>query len=166
MSAVLKSADDAFWTDVFDRIVASMVPVLLLERWARGAGMRSWYLLQGADDVAVVRRLLRPGAGLTAYFAISFSVVEAAEPDRWSRAAALIQELGPNDELLAFARSRQEPALDVDYLSTTDELSEWLNREPSAELWLCPYPDWPSDGREALTAVVPDEDGLARDHPY
>lgn len=165
MSAIFRSAEDGFWSEVCDRTVASTAPILLLERWARGAGMRSWYLLHGAEDIAVVRRLVRPAAGLTAYFAIPFLVLGSGESDRWSRAAALLDELGPNDDLLAFARG-EESALEVEYVSSADELSDWLQSESSIELWLCRYPDWPSDGPEALTAVVPDGDGLVRDYPY
>lgn len=165
MNTVLSPAGDAFWAEVRDR-TASITPVLLLERWARGAGMRSWYLLQGPADIALARRLARSGAGLTAYFSISFLKIATGEPDRWSRAAALLDELGPNDELLAFARRQQELTLEVAYISSADDLSGWLMSEASTEIWLCRYPDWPSDGPGALTAVVPDDDGVVRDHPY
>lgn len=166
MSAVFEAADDSYWTHVRDRTAKATAPALLLERWARGAGRRSWYVLNEAEDVTAVRRIVRAGAGLTAYFEIDFLVSPAAEPDRLARVSALVDSLGPNDELLAFARDGQETELDVEYVSDVDELSHWLEGLSNSEVWFCPYPDWPEDGPSALTAVVPDDDGLVRNHPY
>jgi hypothetical protein len=117
MSTVFKPADDAFWTDVRLRVGAMSAPVLITERWARGAGMRSWYLVRVSDDVNAVRRLVRPGAGVTAYFAIDFLTYGPAVKDRRARALKLVQRLGPHEEVLAFPPEPQESRLDVAYLS-------------------------------------------------
>lgn len=166
MRAVFEAADDTFWAQVRGQTASVAEPVLLLERWPRGAGRRSWYLLIGADDVAAARRTVQPGAGLTAYFGTAFLVSPAAESDRFVRASALLDDSNPNCELLAFARREQEVELEVEYVSDAQELRDWLKGLSNSDVWFCRYPGWPEDGPSALTAVVPDDDGLVRNHPY
>ena len=123
-------------------------------------------MLQDAKDVESARRCVRPGSGLTAYFALDFLVGAAASPDLASAAAALLAGLGPNDELLALRRSEPAPTLDVEYIDNADELTGWLESAANEAVWICRYPDWLPDGDAALSAAVPDDDGVVRDHPY
>lgn len=162
---VFNPADEKFWDAVMSR-VDPRTPILLLERWARGAGTRSWYMLQDTDDVESARRSVRPGSGLTAYFALDYLVGGAASPDVSSAAASLLAELGPNDELLALQRAEFAPALDVEYIESVEELTDWLKSVATDAVWICRYPDWLPDGDTALSAAVPDKDGVVRDHPY
>jgi hypothetical protein len=160
------ASDQSFWTQLNDRIAHTGNPILLLERWPRGAGQRSWYLLAGSADVASARKLVRPGSSLTAYLHPQLPV-----QGQWSQqlaiaTKALVDKLGAHEELVALVDSGSRPLLDAEYIADADELEGWGPEVAGATVWIGKYPDWPDDGEDAVTRVVPDADGVARAHPY
>lgn len=165
MSEILP-ADDAFWIEINARFGAAGGPILLLERWARGAGQRSWFVLTSASDVEAARDVVRPGSSLTAYFGPDLPVHGIWSEELVRVTEALIDALGPNQELVALVDRGARPMLEAEYLANRAELESWTPEAMGDTVWIGKYPDWPPDGEDVTTRVVPDADGLVRPHPY
>lgn len=164
MSSLLRKADGAFWRGLAKRATGGG-SVLLLERWARGAGMRSWYLLQGESEVSQVRQQVQPGSSITAYFDPAH--IAGPRDTVFERAAhQLVRSLSKNEEAVGLDRGRNSPLANAEYISNVPELEAWLSETKGQWSWLGRYPDWLPDGEDALTVVVADSDGVFRDHPY
>lgn len=166
MSEQILPADDAFWSWLSDRVVRAGQPILLLERWARGAGQRSWYLLGSPADAQSARELVRAGSSLTAYMDPQLPV-----KGRWSQqlakaAEALVGELRAHEELVALIDRGSRPLLGAEYIANIDELGAWGPAVAGKSVWIGKYPEWLPDGDDAVTRVVPDADGVVRAHPY
>jgi hypothetical protein len=166
MTSDIFSADDAFWNELDARIGAAGGSILLLERWARGAGQRSWFLLTRAGDVDAARNAVRPGSSLTAYFRPDLPVHGAWSEELGRETKVLIDGLGPNEELVGLVDRGARPMVEAEYLANAGELTSWAPAVMGDTIWIGKYPDWPPDGEDAITRVVPDADGVVRSHPY
>lgn len=163
----IRALDDSFW-----EVVASArgegAAVLLLERWARGAGQTSWYLLTTRDAIDQVRHALRPGSEVFAYPRPDLPVVGlAGDAELRTRAQSLLRETRRPDEVVGLTERDGTPELDADFFTDAEaeELDEWLEAVRGRRVWLGKYPARP-EGSDALIGVVPDFDGVARAHPY
>jgi hypothetical protein len=159
-------ADDRFWSYLHDRLEETDEAILLLERWARGAGQRSWYLLVASADVAAVRERVRTGSSLTAYLDPQLPVKGRWSQQLASATKALADELGEHEELVGLVDRGSRPSLDAEYLTDADEIEAWESEVAGQTVWVGKYPEWPADGEDALTRLVPDADGVVRAHPY
>ncbi len=139
---------------------------LLLERWARAAGKRTWFGLRGPGDVEAARSQVRPGSSLTAYLDPEIQLDGSAGRVLIEEARKLLDGLPEHGELLGLTWASQPPQLDADYIATEADLEIWAAQFNGRAVLIGPYPDWLPDGPKSLTAVVPDLDGVVRGHPY
>jgi hypothetical protein len=159
------AVDDTFWGAIDARLAQAFGPVLLLERWARGGGRRSWFLLLTASDLQVARKVVRPGSSVTAYLHPDLPV-----QGKWSEGLAcatkaLLEKLGPNEELVMLVDRGSQPLLEAEYIANLEDLKSSTSAAGEA-VWIGRYPAWLPDGEMAITRVVPDADGVVRSHPY
>lgn len=166
MTSEILPANDTFWNELNARFGAPGGSILLLERWARGAGQRSWFLLTSTGDVDAARNAVRPGSSLTVYFRPDLPVHGAWSQELAEATKTLIDGLGPNEELVGLVDHGARPMVEAEYLANAGELESWTPEVVGDTIWIGKYPDWPPDGEDAITRVVPDADGVARSHPY
>ena len=119
--AQVRAADDEFWNQIIERLVSAQELVLLLERWPRGSGKRSWYALSDRHDLTIVREATRAGSSLTAYFAPNLPIRGVVSPEIFDEARRLLGLLSDNDELIVLLPA-EGPELEVEYIADVDEL--------------------------------------------
>jgi hypothetical protein len=166
VAAHVKVLDESFW-NLIAAACDDGLAVLLLERWARGAGQTSWYLVADRPAIEEAKAAVRPGSEVLGYQDPDLPVVGlAGDPGLWTTAQSLLRETRRPVEVVGLAERDGTPELDADFFTDAqaDELNEWLEAVRGRRVWLGKYPARP-EGPDALIAVVPDSDGVARAHP-
>ena len=131
-------------------------------------GAESPHFRSHANGAALTRRnAVRPGSSLTAYFRPDLPVHGAWSEELVRETSVLIDRLGPNEELVGLVDRGARPMVEAEYLANAGELTSWAPAVMGDTIWIGKYPDWPPDGEDALTRVVPeDAGGVVRSHPY
>jgi hypothetical protein len=79
----------------------------------------------------------------------------------------LLRDTERPDEVVGLAERNGTPELDADFFTDAEgaEMEAWFEAVRGRRVWIGKYPPRP-EGPEALIAVVPDADGVARAYPY
>jgi len=162
----MRRLDEVFWAAVGDAMRTS--DVLILERWARGAGQTSWFLLRSPEDARIVREALRPGSAVTAYFQPSLPVSGALDDTLEQAVVALVRSVDyPREGVVALVERDDSPELDPEFIDAAeDDVHAWAQENRGRRAWAGLYPGRVDDGIAGLTAIVPDADGIVRGHPH
>jgi hypothetical protein len=167
VGAKVTALGESFW-NVVASACDERVAVLLLERWARGSGQTAWYLVTDRAAIGLVREALSPGSEVLGYPRPDLPVVGlAGDAELRTTAQSLLRATLRPDEVVGLAERDGTPQLDADFFTNAeaDELEQWLEDVKGRRVWVGKYPARP-EGPDALIAVVPDSDGVIRDHPY
>lgn len=103
---------------------------------------------------------------MTFYFDPKFPINGHLSPRMGTGIKRLAQSLIPPQEILALVERDSEVEVEAEYLASLQEAEDWLAKTPPAVVHVGLYPDWPNDTRDVITRVVPDADGVIRNHPH
>jgi hypothetical protein len=147
---------------VFER---AETPAIVLERIAYGAGSTIWYCVRGTQLWTALTNRLRPRSLVSFYFderiakTVYDTSARTALETWWTRDGdAVLLTLVPNDIELDYWTIGGDT--DLDDLEADGDL------KPGDEIYIGPYPARDNDGTNAITVVLPDEDGVVRRHAY
>jgi hypothetical protein len=119
-------------------------------------------------DIDQVRQALHQGSEVLGYPRPELPVVGVAgDPELRVAAQALLRDTERPDEVVGLAERDGTPELDADFFTDAEgaEMEAWFEAVRGRRVWIGKYPPRP-EGPEALIAVVPDADGVARAYPY
>jgi hypothetical protein len=147
-----------------EAIAATRVPDLLthraavvVERIARGAGMTYWYYCGDAADLDQIELLLHPGSQLI------FMFDDRIKRTRYSAELRNALEGKPMYIGIPLANKVVLDMRDCDL----DELDEnELAYEAAREVFYGEFPMPLNDGDKQVELLLPDEDGIVRNHPH
>ena len=136
---------------------------VVLERPRYGGGTTLWYYCQSPSQLADIERALSPGSVVSFYFDDRIRHASYS-PELRSTLEGIIISTG--DVVLGHL---QEDGLhlEVEFVDNPLELEESLaSLGIGARLFYGPFPARDDDGVHAVTVVLPDEDGIVRQHPH
>ncbi|MGE3167175.1 MAG: hypothetical protein AB7O52_19895 [Planctomycetota bacterium] len=136
---------------------------VVLERIARGGGATSWYYCSDETALSQVEARLSPGSVVSFYF-----------DDRIKRGQythdlneAVLRVLERDPDCVVGGLGSDQVEIDVCYVTGQEDLDEFVASLPDdAILFHGAVPARDSDGVQAITVVIPDADGVIRDHPH
>jgi hypothetical protein len=137
-------------------------PAVALERIAFGAGETWWYFCEGKDGLDLILGELSPGSCVSFDFdqrirQVPLEGVFERELAQWIQldGEAVVGVLEDSFHLSAYT------------VSGPGDLADFLSDlTPVPSLFAGRYPGRDNDGIRAVTFVVPDLDGIIRDHPH
>jgi hypothetical protein len=134
---------------------------IVLERLARGGGGTNWYYLTSPDRLADLSAQLRPGSFVCFYFDDRITEGDPATT------RDLILAIAKRDGNAVVAAFDGDLELRVDFPAGHASLDDFLAElEPGDRFFYGAFPAAENDGTNAVSLVVPDADGVARDNPY
>lgn len=136
---------------------------VVLERIARGGGETRWYCCENVAALACIRDRSRPGSVVSFYF-----------DDRMKRCLARDLPLDEIDAIIAregacVVGRIGHDGIDIeafDLCSSTEIAAEFPDLRDDERLVYGPFPARSHDGRNAITFILPDDDGVFRAHPH
>jgi hypothetical protein len=136
-------------------------PAVVLERLARGGSATNWYYLSSDDRLADLAARLRPGSLVSFYF--DDRIMEA-DPATSKDQIVSIARQDINALVAAFDGDLEMRA---DFPAGRDDLEDFLaDLQPGDRFFYGAYPSADNDGTDAVSLVLPDNDGIVRRHPY
>jgi hypothetical protein len=135
---------------------------IILERIARGAGATNWFACRDRAQLDEVMAELWPGNCVSFYFdgRISSGANSTLVQDR------ILEVVAETGECVV-GHAETEVRLEVDFITAASELWEFVALlGPEATIYFGPFPARDNDGRQAITVVLPDRDGVIRPHPH
>ena len=136
-------------------------PGIVLERHARGGGATTWYWIRSPADLSKVVELLRPGSAVSFYFDDRI-----AEGDPATVRDEIVA-IAARDIDAVVAAYNGHPELRVDFPGGPLDLAEFVAELQPGETFLYgAFPARDNDGKQAVSVVLPDIDGVVRGHPY
>jgi hypothetical protein len=136
---------------------------VVLERVARGGGATNLYSCAGVGSLAAVVGRFRPGSVVSFYF--DDRIRRAPITDEvTAEVHRIVAETG--DALVGFL---DEDGIEVraEIAMSAADLADFLSEnEGAGPLLFGPFPSRDNDGIDAVTVVLPDEDGVVRPHPH
>lgn len=139
------------------------VPAVVLERIARGGGATNWYYCSDESALSHVEQRLSPGSVVSFYF--DDRIKRGSSKSDLSQTVLRVLEREPDCVVGVLGPGRIE--IDVCYVTGQGDLDEFVDSLPAGAVFF--YGEFPardSDGVQAITVVIPDPDGVVRDHPH
>jgi hypothetical protein len=134
---------------------------IVLERLARGGGGTHWYYVTSPDRLADLSAELRPGSFVSFYFD---DRITEGDPVTTRDLIAAIATLDGDAVVAAFDGDLE---LRIDLPAGKADLDDFLAAlEPGDRFLYGAFPAAENDGRNAVSLVLPDADGVVREHPY
>jgi hypothetical protein len=149
-------------TPIFERL--KVADAVILERIAAGGGATNWYYCPDETQLEAVAALMRAGSRVSFYFDNRIAHAPYSDEIR-SNILEIIPERarGPLAGALMEDRLRINMIIDIE-LAELEEYDWELASAPY--VFYGQYPGSENDGVNAVTLVLPDEDGVVRAHPY
>ena len=136
---------------------------IVLERLARGGGATNWYYCRNERSLDQIEERLRPGSVVSFYFDDRIGKLWHFE-EVCSRVDEVVAAVG---ECVVGVLANDEIGIEVGFVSGRDDLSEFLNGLPSSSpFFVGEFPARDNDGKDAATILLPDADGVVREHPH
>lgn len=137
--------------------------LVVLERLARGGGATNWWCVHDALSFNAVWRQLRPGSAVSVYTSECVGELRYFEEGR-TRAQRILGRIG---EVCLGLKDADDLAIEMEFVAGPTELADFealLGLE--SRVFVGEYPPRVDDGVTGVTFVVPDTDGVIRDHPH
>jgi len=136
---------------------------VILERFARGGGQVRWYYLPYLSKLNEIETMWRPGSSVSLYFDNRIKFLNYSNDIATYAKEILLRDrevlLGKLDSSLI--------KIEMEIISGPIELSEYVANISLTEQVFCgAFPGKDNDGVNAVTVIIPDEDGAVRNHPY
>jgi 2,3-bisphosphoglycerate-independent phosphoglycerate mutase len=154
------------------RAVLAMTPIasrllsteaVILERVARGGGVVNWYYCRSQKEMPIIEEFLRPGSVVSFYFDNRIRRSRQS-PELRRELEEIITKSG---EVVVGFLERDGMRIDAAVVVSSDDLREFISAiDPSTEIFYGLFPDRDNDGIRAVTATLPDNDGIVRPHPH
>ena len=159
----------------FDRLVRRAVeqtavprlllqhPAIVLERVARAAGATRWFRITSDHDLQLLYERLAPGSTVSFYF--DDRIAPHLHGDE---TVALIMDLvASHGDAVVGTLCADGLNIYVQFVAGANELGEVTEGlAPGSHLFVGAFPEAGNDGRNAVTVVLPDADGMTRVHPH
>lgn len=138
-------------------------PAIVLERIAYGAGACDWYLCRSVDDLPRIAHRFCPGSAVSFYFddRIRMGVRADVDPGEIGR---MIQVDG--ECMIGIVDLNGVDICTSLICDPSDIDEEWSGINADHGVVWGRFPGRDNDGKNAVTFVVPDEDGVVRLHPH
>lgn len=136
---------------------------VVLERIARGGGSVNWYYCRNLKEMSDIEELLLPGSTVSFYFD------RRIRHSSWSSELKkeLEDAIGKNSEIIVGTLENNEKCIDVTIVVSRNDLDDLLSTFSSViEVFYGPFPSADNDGYQAVTVILPDNDGIVRYHPH
>lgn len=134
---------------------------VVLERLARGGGGTRWYYLTSIDRLPDLAARLRPGGFVSFYF--DDRIIEGDPATTKDR----IVEIAKRDGDALVAAFDGDLEMRADFPAGRSSLDDFLvDLEPGDRFFYGAFPAPDDDGINAVSLVLPDTDGVVREHPY
>jgi hypothetical protein len=136
---------------------------IVYERIAAGGGASRWYYCHNVVELDTIADAFRPGSLVSFYF-----------DDRIKRTTysprlleTISEMISKHGEIVFGVLAPDGLRNEAEYPGSIDDLCDTLpSLGPSSQVFYGPIPGQDNDGTEATTVVLPDSDGVVRDHPY
>ncbi len=148
---------------VAQRLRDSASGAVVLERFARGGGATRWFHCSTSADLSTVLDEFLPGSCVSFYFdqRIASRVYSEAVADELR---SVLRETG---EILIGQPDADGVHLVMEVVSGQQELNVLINvLGAKSIIFFGPFPGRDNDGEKAITALLPDADGVVRPHPH
>jgi hypothetical protein len=137
---------------------------LLLHRPPNSAGVKIWYLVHRLDQFDAALATGRAASSFTLF--LDHELPLRGKADSRLRGLALKLASG-NEVLLAVSSDGDAELRDVESTDDPADVAEWFKRQADRKALVGPYPRfWLRNGESAVTAYVPDPDGIVRPAAY
>lgn len=162
------SFDRAVWRVLAERqieegVAAASCTVVILERHARAAGSVAWFRCSSPASLRDVVNEFRPGSCVSFYLDGQISI-QRAGPDLRESLLSILHRTGAVlvglEEVDGIHIAMHIPVGDEELDETLSTLGE------DSIVYVGPYPGRDDDGRRAITLLIPDSDGVVRQHPH
>lgn len=145
-------------------------PAVVLERIARGGGCTYWYYCRDLVHLAALKAHLNPGSRVSFYFDNRIRMGKDTDECK-SKIANLITDspevvIGPLEVDVHCPKKCGLRDLHIEMQAVTHLNDLDLEFTSSRILFFGEYPAPENDGEGAVTIVLPDADGIVRDHPH
>lgn len=145
------------------RLAVEWRQIVILERLARGGGAARWFFVSSQEMLERVFELLRGGSSVSFYFSRYLHV----ETDDDITRQEMFDQITEHGELVLGYPKVGDLEIEMALISGPSELTEclMLHSEGALAVW----GRWPpriSDGEDAITVDLIDEDGVLRSHPH
>jgi hypothetical protein len=137
--------------------------IVVLERLARGGGATRWYVADDTSQLRDVVSRLRPGSCVSFYR--DGRIKRAPFGDEVE--VELMEDIVRDGDALLGWRIPGIPELAMEVVSGPMDMSELaVEATAQSEVFYGAVPGRDNDGVNAITLVLPDADGVRRDHPH
>jgi len=150
-------------TAVRELVSRSRTGVIVLERIARGGGETRWYLVHSTSQLDVLIPLLSPGSVVSFYFDGRVGPIRYG-PDLHNTIMTIIEETG--DGVVGLLGS-DSMTLEMESIAGPTDLAEFTaTLGADSTVFVGAFPARDNDGSRAVTVILPDADGVIREHPH
>jgi len=137
-------------------------PAVVLERIACGAGATRWYFCRDRHALDAIQGELSPGSLVSFYFDERIRKVVLSPLIRCE-----IEQISARDGDAVVGVLEDEIHIRVDFVSGPLGLEEFASTVgPGMIVFAGAFPSRENDAIRAVTATMPDADGVVRTHPY
>ena len=147
-------------TPIRERLSARAAVVL--ERVARGGGETRWYYCTDVRTLDTIATELRPGSAVSFFFddRIRSNVLG---PEVQLEVENIMETAG--EATVGILRDNMH--IDVAFVSEWSEVEDcFRGAESAARMFYGEFPTSDNDGVRAVTLIIPDLDGVVRNHPH
>lgn len=138
-------------------------PVIVLERLARGGGATNWWLAPDEKCLDAISDRLQPGSAVSVYTAEYLREMPYFDEGR-REARRVLADVG---EVCLGLRAATGCGVDMEFVAGAGELAEFeATLGFDSRVVVGEFPPRVDDGRTGVTWIVPDADGVVRDHPH
>jgi hypothetical protein len=136
---------------------------VVLERIARGGGATRWYYCADAGALEAIAGELRPGSAVSFFFDDRIRS-DVLSPDVRLQIENMMEAVG--ETTVGILRT-DNVHIDVAFVSDWSEVEDCFPTvDPAARIFYGEFPGRDNDGLHAVTLILPDRDGIVRNHPH
>ncbi|MFE7707252.1 hypothetical protein ACFU6I_15900 [Streptomyces sp. NPDC057486] len=136
---------------------------IALERVARAAGRTNWFSCRISVDFSELTRRFLPGSCVSVYLDGRIAWHRYDESVRES----IIRIAAEEHDCVVGVRGVDQFSIEVDFIGGPAELDVYEQTLGNlSKVYYGSFPGRDDDGLNAVTLIVPDADGIRRDHPY
>jgi hypothetical protein len=136
---------------------------VVLERIARGGGATKWYYCPDEAHLAAFEAQVSPGS------AVSFYFDERVQSRNYSQEvnSAVLSIAAETGEAIIGVLNEDGLHIDVEFVTGVTELTEFVTTiGHNRKVYYGAFPTRENDGARAVTILIPDADGIMRNHPH
>jgi hypothetical protein len=138
-------------------------PAIVLERVARGGGATNWFYCVDQRGLEVIQQRLLPGSCVSFYFDDRIQQADWSAQLEGS-VERVIERAG---ECVIGALGPDLVSIEVDFITSLKEWQEFISEFGTPrKLFFGEFPGRDNDGTDAITMMLPDADGIFRQHPH